>query len=86
MTDDLEVVRDREIEERLAEIAASLPDGELLEKWKAINSLLDYRLLNGEDLVATMLADLVLEHIAATVRNLIPRDELDRIMDGIDFQ
>jgi len=28
----------------------------------------------------------VLEHIAATVRNLIPRDELDRIMDGIDFR
>lgn len=77
---------DEEIVDHLARIADALPDVTLIEKWKAINSLLDYRLTSGGDLVAEMLVDLILAHIAETVRTLIPREELEAIMAEIGLR
>ena len=84
--DYLPKLTDEEIVDHLARIADALPDVTLNEKWKAINSLLDYRLTSGGDLVAEMLVDLILAHIAETVRTLIPREELEAIMAEIGLR
>jgi hypothetical protein len=77
---------DEEVARHVAAIGDALPDVTLLERWKAINSLLDYRLANRSDLVATMLVDLILERIADTVRSLIPREELEQLLSTVELR
>jgi hypothetical protein len=64
---------DEDVARHVAAIGDALPDVTLLERWKAINSLLDYR-------------DLILERIADTVRSLIPREELEKLLSTVELR